>query len=90
MNVKIYKSRAAGKIKVPPSKSMAHRYLICAGLCSGESKISGVDLNEDVLATIDCMKNIGAECEIYKNTADFHIKAGKTPDETAERIVKAR
>ena len=80
MNVKIYKSRAAGKIKVPPSKSMAHRYLICAGLCSGESEISGVDLNEDVLATIDCMKNIGAECEIYKDTvrvkADFNVKSG--------------
>ena len=35
-------------------------------------------------------KRYAERFEIYKNTADFHIKAGKTPDETAERIVKAR
>ncbi len=81
MNVKIYKSRAEGKIKVPPSKSMAHRYLICAGMCGGESEISGIDLNEDVLATMDCMKNIGAECEIFGDTvcvkSNFKVSGGE-------------
>lgn len=80
MNVKIHKSKAVGKIKVPSSKSMAHRYLICAGMCRGESEISGVDLNEDVLATIDCMKNIGAQCEICGDTvkvkSNFGISGG--------------
>ena len=45
----------------PPSKSMAHRYLICAGLCKGTSVISGIDKSEDVLATIDCLHAIGAK-----------------------------
>lgn len=80
MNVRIHKSRAAGKIKVPPSKSMAHRYLICAGMAGGESEISGIDLNEDILATIDCLKNIGAECKIEGNTvrvkSNFKVSGG--------------
>lgn len=80
MNIKINKSKADGTLKAPSSKSMAHRYLICAGLSRGESEITGIDLNEDILATIDCMKNLGAECEIYGNTvkvkSDFKIGGG--------------
>ena len=54
-----------GVIDAPPSKSMAHRYLIGAALSKGVSKITGIDYNEDVLATIDCLKTLGAEivCE---------------------------
>ena len=54
-----------GIIDAPPSKSMAHRYLIGAALSKGVSKITGIDYNEDVLATIDCLKTLGAEivCE---------------------------
>ena len=55
----------------PPSKSMAHRYLICGGLSAGESVISGVDRSEDVLATIDCLQAIGAKVEWQGN--DVHI-----------------
>jgi 3-phosphoshikimate 1-carboxyvinyltransferase len=48
-------------MKAPPSKSMAHRLLICAGFADGESLIYGVDPSEDVLATTDCLKALGAE-----------------------------
>ena len=51
---------ARGVVQVPPSKSMAHRQLICAGLADGESLIRGVDRNEDVLATMDCLEALGA------------------------------
>ena len=51
---------ARGVIQAPPSKSMAHRQLICAGLADGESLIRGVDRNEDVLATMDCLEALGA------------------------------
>lgn len=64
MRVKIEPSKAKGKIKAPPSKSMAHRLLICAGLSDGESIISNVAFSEDILATIESLKSLGAKIEI--------------------------
>lgn len=49
-----------GRTDAPPSKSMAHRYLIAAALSDGVSVVSGVDFSEDILATIDCLKSLGA------------------------------
>lgn len=48
-------SRASGSITAPPSKSMAHRLLIAAGLAGDESLVSGIDWSEDLLATRDCL-----------------------------------
>ena len=48
-------SRAAGVVSAPPSKSMAHRLLIAAGLAGDESLVSGIDWSEDLLATRDCL-----------------------------------
>ena len=61
MEVTILPSQAGGRIKAPPSKSMAHRMLICAGLAGGTSVISNIDFSEDILATIDCLTALGAE-----------------------------
>lgn len=59
---------ARGTVAAPPSKSMAHRLLICAGLSEGISRICGVDYNEDVLATIDCLRGLGATCTVSGDT----------------------
>ena len=45
-------STPSGIIKAPPSKSMAHRLLICAGLANGVSRVAGIALSEDVSATV--------------------------------------
>ncbi len=50
-----------GSINAPPSKSMAHRYLIGAALSGEKCVISGTQYSEDILATIDCLKSLGAE-----------------------------
>ena len=63
MNLEITAGKAKGKMAAPPSKSMAHRLLICSGLSKGKSIIHGIDKSEDVLATIDCLRAIGAKCE---------------------------
>ena len=68
MNVKIRKGKAEGSVAAPPSKSMAHRLLICAGLSRGKSVIRGVEPSQDVLATLDCLRAIGAECETDGDT----------------------
>jgi len=54
-------SKAEGSVMAPPSKSMAHRYLICAALAEGESLVSNISYSEDILATLDCISEIGAE-----------------------------
>lgn len=63
MKVKIKKGLASGKVDAPPSKSMAHRMLICAGLSGGTSIVNGIAESEDILATIDCLEALGAKCE---------------------------
>lgn len=53
-------SRLKGTIDAPPSKSVAHRYLIGAALSGQRCVLSGVDYSEDILATIDCLRALGA------------------------------
>ena len=61
MNIRITPSSLQGHIVAPPSKSMAHRLLICGGLSAGESIIHGISRAEDVDATLDCLSALGAE-----------------------------
>ncbi len=63
MKIRIEKGKAKGKIKVPPSKSMAHRLLITAAMCDGVSTVRGISSCEDVLATIDCLRALGIRIE---------------------------
>lgn len=76
MKVKIEKSRAAGKLSAPPSKSMAHRLLICAAMSEGKSTVRGISSCEDVLATLDCMTTLGIKYEIDGNDVTVY---GKRP-----------
>lgn len=62
MTIRIEKSIASGKVKAPPSKSMAHRYLICGAL-SKNSEIKGISESKDMIATLGCLKELGATIE---------------------------
>ena len=53
MNIKILPSELSGTVNAPPSKSYAHRLLICAALSDRESDISNISVSEDISATID-------------------------------------
>lgn len=53
-----------GSVNIPPSKSDVHRAIICAALANGVSKISPVALSNDIKATIECIKALGARAEI--------------------------
>ena len=50
-----------GSVLAPPSKSMAHRFLICAALSGQKCTLTSVDYSEDILATIDCLKALGVK-----------------------------
>lgn len=69
MNIEIIPSVAKGEITAPPSKSCAHRLLICAALAEGTSVIENIGTNEDITATVSCLKALGADVEINGTTA---------------------
>lgn len=70
MRALVNKSTAKGSVVAPPSKSMAHRMLIGAGLSSGTSVIKGISESEDMKATLDCLRALGAECKISGDTVE--------------------
>lgn len=68
MNIKIEKASYRGTVKAPPSKSAAHRRLICAALSEGKSIIHGISESEDMKATLDCITSLGASYEKHGDT----------------------
>lgn len=66
--MKIFPSTANGIITAPPSKSMAHRYLICAALSDGISEIHNIAFSEDIKATLQCIEQLGVSVKIENDT----------------------
>lgn len=58
----------SGNITIPPSKSLAHRAIICACLAHGRSVISNIDYSVDIRATIEGMRHLGASIKEDKDT----------------------
>ena len=84
MDAVIKPSKAFGSISAPPSKSMAHRYIICAALAEGTSIISNLAGSEDILATLDCIKALGAEVDYKGDSAVITGIGGKEHEPNAE------
>ncbi len=63
MKIEIKPSTLCGEIIAPPSKSIAHRFLICSALSRGECRINGVSESEDMKATIGCLSSLGANVQ---------------------------
>ncbi len=82
MTVTIKPSTAVGKVKAPPSKSMAHRALICGAL-SEKSIIKNIGYSKDIEATIGCLKCLGASVEIVDDTVTLGgLTLSSVPDNT--------
>lgn len=66
--MKIIKSdKLVGELSPPPSKSVLHRYIIASSLAKGVSKIENISFSEDIIATIEAMKKLGANIEQKEN-----------------------
>lgn len=59
--LKIEPRMLEGRVKVPPSKSYAHRALICAALAEGECVIDNIAVSQDIAATLNVISALGAE-----------------------------
>lgn len=66
-DLRIYPSKLKGEVKIPPSKSMAHRGIICAALSDGFCKIENIAYSDDIIATIEAMNALGANIIKHKD-----------------------
>ena len=63
--IKITPTKLKGKVQVPPSKSMAHRAIICSSLAKGKSRIDNIEYSKDIEATIAAMESLGTTITKY-------------------------
>jgi 3-phosphoshikimate 1-carboxyvinyltransferase len=64
MTIKISPSPLCGTVAAPASKSVAHRMLICAALADEKSEIIINASSQDIEATAECLKKIGAKISV--------------------------
>ena len=75
MDITIYPRNLRGSLTIIPSKSMAHRLLICAAFADKPTQILCPDSNRDIDATADCLRALGAE--IIRTETGFSVFPGK-------------
>ncbi len=63
INVKLAPSVLTGQIRAIPSKSEAHRLLICAALADGDTVLEMGRTSEDIEATAACLRSLGASID---------------------------
>ena len=61
MNITITPRHLRGDVTVIPSKSQAHRLLICAAFADGPTQLVCSETNRDIEATVDCLRALGAQ-----------------------------
>lgn len=61
MDLIITPTKLCGTVHAIPSKSQAHRLLICAAFAEHETRLRCPDTNRDIEATADCLRALGAE-----------------------------
>lgn len=77
MKATIIPSKASGTLLAPPSKSMAHRMLMGAGLANGTSIVENIDLSEDIKATLGILEALGCKYSIEKRAVTMKGIGGK-------------
>ena len=80
MNIVISPAPLSGSVRVPASKSVAHRLLICAALADRPTHIAVSAMNRDIEATADCLRALGAEIAEEEGGLRVRPVAGK-PEE---------
>jgi 3-phosphoshikimate 1-carboxyvinyltransferase len=82
--VTIKPSKLTGSVRVPSSKSISHRAVICAGLSQGTSRIDNINFSQDIDATIGAMKSLGVQAE--KGDNSLVVRGAGKPEVLEENI----
>lgn len=81
MDITITPGKLSGTVNVIPSKSQAHRLLICAAFSDGKTILHCPETSRDMDATAGCLTALGAT--VSRNTSGYHITPAKTIPKTA-------
>lgn len=82
MDIIITPSLLSGKVRIPVSKSFAHRQLIAAALSDKPTEIIFNGLSEDILATIHCIESLSSKADTLPEKNGFLITPmQETPNE---------
>ena len=63
MDITIFPKKLSGTVQAIPSKSQAHRLLICAAFADGPTTLLCPETNRDIEATADCLRALGADIQ---------------------------
>ncbi|MEG0648852.1 MAG: 3-phosphoshikimate 1-carboxyvinyltransferase [Oscillospiraceae bacterium] len=66
----------SGTVKVPPSKSMAHRAILAAGLARGFTRIYNLAYSKDIAVTIGGIRQLGAKVTPSTGKAEIEGRGG--------------
>ena len=69
----ISSKKLKGNILIPGDKSISHRLVILSSIAIGKSNIKGLLKSDDIMKTIEAMKNFGASIE-FTNPLNCSIK----------------
>lgn len=72
MDITIYPGKLRGTVAAIPSKSHAHRALICAAFADKPTRIICPETNRDMEATAACLRALGAK--ITRNAQGFFVE----------------
>ena len=81
MDITITPGKLSGTITAIPSKSQAHRLLICAAFANNETTLICPDINRDIEATVDCLNALGAN--IFRTADGYSVDPISKIPETA-------
>lgn len=70
--MKIKTDKLQGTVDAISSKSFAHRFLILASVADTDTTIIINEISNDIMTTIDCLRNLGVEIEINGNEVTVH------------------
>lgn len=77
MDLKIIPGKLSGSISVIPSKSQAHRLLICAAFADQPTQLDCAETNRDIEATAACLNALGAD--IHRTETGYTITPVSVP-----------
>jgi len=67
--LRITPTNLTGKVRIPSSKSMGHRELICAALATGKSIINNISVSDDIVATCRALRALGAHIDSHEDNS---------------------
>ncbi len=76
-NVTLTPRMLKGTVKIPPSKSVAHRAIIAAALSGGECLLTNTAINDDITATLGGMRALGCKYTVNKTKGEIKIAPKK-------------